>query len=272
LRILSALVFLGVTMIGASAQVQTPALVNPPPAPMALLGGGAFGGVSLGMSPMQVGQRGIPYSLTQTTTTVRTLNDGTTITTLLEEKKMQDSDGRTRTELYSVRNGEHRLEMVSILDPVARTTTILSPQMKTAHVMHVPEPKPLTPEQEAQRAEALAKAKAAREARLSAGTSASTPSVSPNHNIEKLGSQSIAGVYAEGTRMTLVIPAGQEGNDREIRTMTESWFSPDLRIMVKRIVDDPRSGNMTTVVSNLDRGDPDAANFKVPEGYKVVDQ
>lgn len=69
-----------------------------------------------------------------------------------------------------------------------------------------------------------------------------------------------------------MIPAGKEGNDREIRTVMEVWTSPDLKITVRRTMDDPRTGKSTMVVTDLNRGDPAPLLFQVPAGYKVIDQ
>jgi hypothetical protein len=63
-----------------------------------------------------------------------------------------------------------------------------------------------------------------------------------------------------------------EGNDREIRVVIEQWVSPDLKITVARSIDDPRFGLSTMEVSDLLRGDPDAALFVVPADYKMVAQ
>jgi len=90
--------------------------------------------------------------------------------------------------------------------------------------------------------------------------------------VEKLSMQNIAGVEAEGTRVTRVIPAGKEGNDRPITTVTETWFAPELKITVQRLGDDPRYGKTTMETTELQRGEPDAALFQVPADFKVVEE
>ncbi len=250
---------------GMMAQTTTvpPAgtLVMAPPAPGIIMG--LAGGMSLGVPAV----KGQPFSLVETTTSVRVLGDGTTITNKHEERKMRDAEGRTRTEISREHDGASRLEMVILMDPVAHTSTTLMVQSKTANVRHFPEPKPLTPEQEAKRAEMIAKAKAASAARQAAG--AAEPSSHMQRNVEQLGSQTIAGLYAQGRRITLVIPAGSEGNDREMRVVTEEWMSPDLGMELERTMDDPRLGKSTLVVTELDRGDPSPELFQVPADYKV---
>jgi hypothetical protein len=89
---------------------------------------------------------------------------------------------------------------------------------------------------------------------------------------EDLGIKTIDGLEAKGTRLTRVIPAGREGNDRPITISNETWFCPDLKIMVASTSDDPRNGTATMELTGIDRGEPDPALFQVPEGYTVKDQ
>jgi hypothetical protein len=84
-----------------------------------------------------------------------------------------------------------------------------------------------------------------------------------------LGGETIDGVYAEGTRITHVTPAGTIGNDRDISMVTETWRSPDLQLDVLSKTTDPRSGERTTEIKNLNRAEPDPALFQVPPDYKV---
>jgi hypothetical protein len=88
---------------------------------------------------------------------------------------------------------------------------------------------------------------------------------------ETLPAGNIAGLYVEGTRTTEVIPAGAAGNDRDITVTSETWTSPELRITVRQVKDDPRTGKVTTELSNIDRSDPAPSLFKPPVGYTVVD-
>jgi hypothetical protein len=88
---------------------------------------------------------------------------------------------------------------------------------------------------------------------------------------EELGKQSIEGVLVTGRRTTTTIPMGKIGNDRPILVVHEEWQSPELKILVKTIDTDPRSGEQTMVLEGLVRTDPDEALFHVPDGYQVKD-
>jgi hypothetical protein len=83
----------------------------------------------------------------------------------------------------------------------------------------------------------------------------------------------IAGVEATGIRITRVIPAGKEGNDQPVTITNERWFSTKLpRMILLSIDNDPRSGVMTTEMTEIERGEPDPSLFAIPEGYTVKDR
>jgi hypothetical protein len=208
-----------------------------------------------GIDPFAMTVKGQPYSLIEKTTTLRTLADGTTMRTTHAERKIRDVEGRTRVEMLHEFKGEVTVTVVTISDPVARTRTTLNVRQKMAYVFHVPEQKDPAPP-----VEKLAEVRGG------------TPHPGPNFQVEKLDGKIVSGVFAEGTRTTRVIPVGMEGNDREIRVVTEQWVSPDLKIVVARSVDDPRSAQSTMEVSDLRRVDPEAAVFQVPADYKMVAQ
>jgi hypothetical protein len=86
---------------------------------------------------------------------------------------------------------------------------------------------------------------------------------------ESLGSQTIEGVTAEGTRSTLTIPAGEIGNTLPLEIVDETWYSPELQITVMTRHRDPRSGETTYRLTNLSRSEPDRSLFEVPSDYTV---
>ena len=88
---------------------------------------------------------------------------------------------------------------------------------------------------------------------------------------ESLGSQTINGVVAEGTRYTRTIPAGHMGNDKPVIIVNEEWYSPDLQMIVQSKRSDPFVGESTYNVTNIQRTAPNAALFAVPPDYTVKD-
>jgi hypothetical protein len=205
--------------------------------------------------------KGQPFSLVEKTTRVQTLSDGTVMTTHREQHRMRDSDGRTRTEMGTNKDGQFVVQNVSLMDPVTNTLATLFVSGKTAIVTHLKPLKPptLTPEQQAQIAEARAHAEAYRK-----------DHPTPDH--EELQPETIAGVYATGSRFTLIIPAGREGNDRDIHVVSDTWTAPDLKIQMRSTTDDPRTGKLTMEVTELERNEPDPALFQIPPDYKVTER
>jgi hypothetical protein len=68
-----------------------------------------------------------------------------------------------------------------------------------------------------------------------------------------------------------VVPAGSIDNDRDFTVTSETWVSPELKMTVRQLTSDPRTGTVTTELSNIDRSEPDPALFKPPAGYKMMD-
>lgn len=90
-----------------------------------------------------------------------------------------------------------------------------------------------------------------------------------NLKTEPLGKQMFDGVEAEGTRTTITIPAGQIGNERPIEIVSESWYSEQLKTMVLSKQNDPRMGQTTYKLSNIQLIDPLPSLFEVPADYTI---
>ena len=91
----------------------------------------------------------------------------------------------------------------------------------------------------------------------------------PNEKKENLGKQMIEGVEAEGTRTTITIPAGEIGNERPIEIVSERWYSPELQLVVMTRQSDPRTGETTYKLTNINRAEQVKSLFEVPPGYTV---
>ncbi|HEX3252275.1 MAG TPA: hypothetical protein VHS05_22755 [Pyrinomonadaceae bacterium] len=97
------------------------------------------------------------------------------------------------------------------------------------------------------------------------------PGANNNAVQEQLGKQTIEGVEAEGTRTTITIPAGEIGNERAIEIVSERWYSPELQLVVMSRHSDPRTGEATYKLTNINRTEPAKALFEVPPGYTIKD-
>ena len=86
---------------------------------------------------------------------------------------------------------------------------------------------------------------------------------------ENLGTQTINGVVATGTRTTQTIPVGAIGNLQQIQIVREVWISQDLKVPVMIKTSDPRFGDTVMQLANIVQANPDASLFQVPAGYTV---
>lgn len=87
---------------------------------------------------------------------------------------------------------------------------------------------------------------------------------------ENLGTQNVEGVDAEGTRTITTIPAGAIGNERAIEIIYEKWFSRELQLVVMSKHSDPRFGEQTYRLTNINRSEPDPSLFSPPHGYRLL--
>jgi hypothetical protein len=124
--------------------------------------------------------------------------------------------------------------MTEIFDPVAGVAYLLDEQKKVAHRMAF-SPAPAT-----------------------------APAVNPRATVENLESLSIEGVMAVGKRTTFGGPAGSGRPN----LVVETWESPELKLTLLT----KSSNGYTSMLTNLNRNQPDSALFQPPPGYTVVDE
>ena len=87
---------------------------------------------------------------------------------------------------------------------------------------------------------------------------------------EDLGTTTIQGVEAMGSRTTITIPAGAVGNDQPLETTSEIWRAPTIyNLTLRSVQNDPRTGVMTRELVSLTQGEPDPAIFQPPDGYEI---
>ena len=90
-----------------------------------------------------------------------------------------------------------------------------------------------------------------------------------NTKTESLGKQTVEGVECEGTRMVTTIPAGEIGNELPIEVVFEKWYSPELQVVVMTKSSDPRFGENTYRLTNINRSEPPHSLFEVPADYTI---
>src|SRR6266436_4965356 len=209
----------------------------------------------------------VPYSAVQESSNVQTLADGTHIARKpVTEKIYRDSQGRSRMERPFCQgpDGGSQAQVVEIRDPVSGYSYILDEQNHVAHRFALPIRHFTTPPVRIANAEAAGTTSTAAISRQEA--------LRPTMTTEPLGSQTMEGVSVEGTRTTEVIPEGLQGNDRPITVVRERWTSPDLKVVILMKNNDPRSGEMTMLLTNIDLSNPILSLFQPPPDYKIVDE
>jgi hypothetical protein len=224
---------------------------------------------------------GAPYSATITNESVQTLADGTHITQSSSGMTARDSQGRTRQDApfpalanLSAADAPH---LVFIQDPVAGAAYTLNLTDKTAWkgpvappagpgpgmmvstnavFLHSGSEVPQLPDAPPAPAMFVQKRLAEAEGDVTA---------------ENLGSQVMEGVQVTGVRTSRTIAVSKIGNDRPISIVTEVWTSPELKTIVLSKRNDPRMGEQTFKLTNIQRGEPDASLFVVPSDFKVTE-
>jgi len=206
-----------------------------------------------------------PYSALQEVTRLQTLADGTHIERKLQSAQIyRDSQGRHREEFKQVQGPagvqEEVLFSIRIVDPVecveynlevskhiARRRTF-SPNGNTArtaeqsNVATEPARRPIPEE------------------------------LRPKTSTEPLGTDTIEGLPVEGKRTSTTFPVGSEGNDRPFVVTRETWTSIEPKLLILSKISDPRSGETTQRLTNIQHGEPSPTLFHVPADYQIQDE
>jgi len=224
---------------------------------MELLGIGGFHGGKV--------VTGAPFSAVAVTTFSHTLADGNKISNTHQVSLYRDSQGRFRKEGSMPPMGDLAVDQphsfVMIHDPVAGKGFLLNPDKKVAHVMALHDRGP--------RDGKAAKSIGADVAPGGPDAIDSAETTNSNVTKESLGTQTINGISAQGTRFTRLIPAGKIGNDKPLTVTREVWYSPDLQMVVQSKHSDPRFGDTVYSLTNIQRTEPAENLFTVPSDFTV---
>jgi len=217
-----------------------------------------------------------PYSAQSVTEFTQTLADGNRIHRTTAGSIARDSEGRTRREqtisgIGQMANSGEPVKSVMIHDPVNGATYSLEPHSHAAHVTHNTSFNTTVITSGVAGGGSITEKLAVEKmtAEMMAKIKSRTRGAEPNTKSEDLGSQVMEGVTVQGKRVTRTIPAGEIGNDRALEIVTETWFSPDLQVVVLSRTSDPRSGDSVYKLTNVSRAEPDPALFQVPADYQV---
>lgn len=259
---------------------------TPPPPPA-----GDFVFVSSDMSYDGKRVTGAPYSAQAVTESLQTLADGNRIVRKSTATLYRDSEGRTRREQTFKAIGPLAADgepgqTIFISDPVAGVDYSLDVRNQTARKM-VPMSfsfKTRTPAPDGEKSAMVFERSPAdrihiERSAMSSKIATAGPMVMEWHGEregkakkESLGKQVIEGVEAEGTRSTVTIAAGEIGNERPIEIVSERWYSAELQTVVMTRHSDPRFGETTYKLTNINRTEPDHSLFELPAGYTLKEE
>jgi hypothetical protein len=91
----------------------------------------------------------------------------------------------------------------------------------------------------------------------------------------KAGSESkpetrvMEGLAVEGTHLRRVIEPGDAGNVGSIEILSDVWYSPELQEPVLSRTLDPRTGETTSRLKDIQRAEPAHSLFEVPAGFTI---
>ena len=239
--------------------------------------------------------KGAPFSAEGISESVQVLPDGNRITRSTTTKMYRDGEGRFRREgVGSTSSDEATIygkilsaygfqDTISIYDPVEAVRYILTPSTKSARRFNSQNIRTegaviVNGQSMSEAVKIQTELKAALAQKANAQNAPNTSVVVLGNvaqsygagKAESLGTKTIEGVEAEGTRTVTTIAAGSIGNEKPIEVVYERWYSKELDLIVYSRHYDPRFGEQTYRLTNINRSEPDRSLFTVPSDYKVV--
>jgi len=237
-----------------------------------------------------------PYSAEAVTTMTQTLADGNRIHRETTAVLYRDSAGRTRREQTLTGIGPwawvspgQAVQVIVISDPVAGVRYTLHPSTHTATAHSMPGFESLDsvslyslpgmPVQGiGEESVAVEQGGTPQETTVHYGSGlASSGTLLAQYQklevdeTEFLGTRILGGVVAEGTRSTVIIPAGSIGNEQPIEVSSERWYSSQLQALVMSRHSDPRFGETVYQLKNISTAEPGSDLFEVPSDYEIAD-
>jgi len=240
-RAIQALCCLCAAMAGAIAMAQNAADARPP----------AYRGVNTRIDGVFVTPvANAPFSATVQLESKQILQNGATETRKSIAEIARDSQGRIHNERRALVPDSFtetpQVLSIHIYDPESGLSTFLDPFRQLARQSMFGKPR----------------------TSLRGGVANKDPMVEE----EDLGSKVIENVTVTGRRTSRTLPAAASGTDKPIVVTDEYWYSDELQMNVLIKHSDPRSGEQTVTLTEVNRTEPDPRLFEVPTGYKVVDE
>lgn len=182
--------------------------------------------------------------------------DGTQMRLWSERQIGRDNAGRIYSEFRPLRpqsdTAPPPLQRVLIYDPQSRMSVSLFPQNKLYRMVILKRPPRVdTPED------------------FASPSAQAQPPSQFTHTLD-LGYKTIFGLQAHGVRVNETLPASESGTGSEVIVSDEYWYSEDLRINLRSIHSDPRTGTVQFTLTGINRTAPSENLFAVPADYKMA--
>jgi TonB family protein len=243
--------------------------------------------------------KGAPYSAQAVTESTQVLLDGNRIANKSVAMIYRDSEGRTRREqtikaIGALARGGEPSQTIFISDPVADTSYTLDPKtqiarktppmrfkaklsasgasgtLKSSQTGVAPGYHEMIVQEQGEKFRVTVESDAQVKRKVESGVGLGwLDKRNPSAKTEALGKQNINGIEAEGTRTTVTIAPGEIGNERAIEIVSERWFSPELQLIVMTRHSDPRFGENSYQLLDINRSEPARELFEVPPGYRI---
>ncbi len=240
------------------------------------------------LDPINVGRvvRGAPYTADAITEMTQVLADGNRIEQRTSATVARDSEGRTRREQQGIALGafvaKNEQPIVTIIDPESGVYITLNYDLKVAFRAK-PFKGPLleykiegaavpTFEMFVQTEPMAGAVSGAAGAGVMTSRMIAPPMSAEPAGEETLETKVLEGVKVEGTRRTTTIPAGAMGNVQPMEMVFEQWYSPELKVIVMTRRVDPRFGETTYRLTNIQRTEPSPDLFKIPADFRIEDR
>jgi hypothetical protein len=194
--------------------------------------------------------KGKPVSGKEIRCSTQTLSDGTLVTHSDTSYFFRDAKGRMRAESP---------QTIEIIDPVAQVQYEVNRVERTYRRFNVGSEPAF-----------ISMAVSGKSYSTHVSSDPPRPGMAPVGPAASLGRQEVNGVMAVGSRVTIVIPAGSFGNDRDVKVVNERWYSDELQVLIKSVNNDPRFGINTYELTEINRAEPDRSLFDPPAGYTLV--
>lgn len=179
--------------------------------------------------------------------------NGTVVNLKTTRLMARDSAGRIYAEMRQLvplsYTATPALLRVQIYDPQTRVSTALFPRLKMYRSFVVRRPPANEPP-----------------GQMAASAGGANLPLGQFSKQEDLGMKEMDGLQVHGVRVTQSIPA--TGGGQPVVVTNEYWYSDYLHINLVVKHSDPRTGSITTTLTQISQDDPEPSLFTIPDGYK----